>query len=1291
MLKEIFLQAVTLSLSATLIALLVMALRPVLKKAPRALICALWLLVAVRLLIPSLPRSSVSVVPQTVSEGTIVQELSGRPVEKTVKVREYEPEYVTIISRQPQLPVKSEAAAGSPVGSAAEAEAGQEIHYVEVSAATKEAPKTFGDAVLPVLAVIWLAGVGGMLLYMAVSWLRVRKKVQVSCKERNNIYLCDHLTSPFILGVIRPRIYLPSALGEDEKSYVLAHEEAHLKRLDHVWKPLGFLLLSVYWFNPVMWIAYILLCRDIELACDEKVIGREDDSYKMAYSQALMACSTPQKRVTACPLAFGEVGVKARVKSVLQYKKPAFWILAGALIVSLIAAGCALTDPKNSTEDPAGSGVAEQSTAESTPESTPDMTEPAGTEPAGTEESTEHPTDPSEQNNPVRYEIGRLRADQEAVLRADQESRLFISRLSSSLAPNDPEGANDFALSREEDSFLLGRSGKYLYLFAKGEEAAGPRRIVSLEFCRDPRSAVRFSAGWASSDAAAPQIYYAVLDTDTVYLLEDAAVLAELPAWRLGEPHTEKPAALSVPLPGNMTADDVREMARVTDQETQSDVLILISDRCGNWRLDLPDEKWVPTELGYQLSREGDTVTVRSAEAVWMLEIPQKDVRILGTVSDASLSLCVVEDDGQSASLYWIDAVTGGGSGEGPITYGSRIDMSDWNGVPEHFARGSGNFVRIMAPRWDGVTFYAVTVGQSSVMQERPMQNLSGLRERILGGEVIALMDGAEITDAFPGFSLDLDGDGSAESFSIENGVNPQRELCREIYLNGRAAGYSHQVYQSALNGDSSLELLHWPEEGSFRKNAGYRLYLASMDGEHILIFLSNEEQTFGLDFAGAVVQYTEKDAVFARARIRGIGKTMADFVPNRSLEEYIAEGWLCRPRDGDRLDVNGCGEKNLLRVSYSYQRIGLPAECIGVCPTGDSQAEPVYQAAVTWTEPGRTDAFRYDQLYYWKNEYGWYDLIGEIRFGDESYSDHLTLVNASGEQDRGSIRAGVYFAALKPDVESYPDPYPYELFRDQSLLRTSFLLDHGKTEVLFHRWVERITEAFENWALEAHRIRTGEIPDLEPDYTVRLSENLELSGLRKERLKGSLVRENIGKTEYYGWINGEAFWLPKGFVDVIEDWYRMPMEEQLETLNPDFYEYIYAQVGPEQREKLEALYPEIRNSQSISGYRREILIRAGLLAEDTPRLTLEQAETICREIKEQSGEGSYNVIVSQIVKRFDAIAGAPDWIGGSGIGYIHYYLDDKGVERVGYSTLFGIFYSNKNTGETAKLLSQPE
>ena len=198
---------------------------------------------------------------------------------------------------------------------------------------------------IPSLANSWILGVLGMLGYAFVSWWLLKRKLKTAVLFRDNIYQSENVSSPFVLGVIKPKIYLPFHMNEQDMTHVIAHEKAHIRRKDHLWKPLGFFLLSVCWFNPLFWVAYILLCRDIELACDEKVIRELDTEQKADYSQALLTCSVRRPILSACPLAFGEVGAKERVKKVLNYKKPAFWIITAAVIIGIVFACCFLTDP----------------------------------------------------------------------------------------------------------------------------------------------------------------------------------------------------------------------------------------------------------------------------------------------------------------------------------------------------------------------------------------------------------------------------------------------------------------------------------------------------------------------------------------------------------------------------------------------------------------------------------------------------------------------------------------------------------------------------------------------------------------------------------------------------------------------------------------------------------------------------------------------------------------------------------------------------------------------------------
>ena len=198
---------------------------------------------------------------------------------------------------------------------------------------------------IPVLAGIWLFGIAALFLYSAVSYWRLHRKVCEAVILRGNIYQSEKVCSPFVLGIIRPKIYLPYHMDSREMDHVIAHEQTHIRRKDHWWKPLGFLLLTTHWFNPLMWLSYILLCRDIELACDEKVIRKMSNEQRADYTQALVACSVDRRLITACPLAFGEIGVKERVKSVMNYKKPAFWIVLASVIVCAVIAVCFLTNP----------------------------------------------------------------------------------------------------------------------------------------------------------------------------------------------------------------------------------------------------------------------------------------------------------------------------------------------------------------------------------------------------------------------------------------------------------------------------------------------------------------------------------------------------------------------------------------------------------------------------------------------------------------------------------------------------------------------------------------------------------------------------------------------------------------------------------------------------------------------------------------------------------------------------------------------------------------------------------
>ena len=307
----VFLKIVNMSFSAGWLIIAVVLLRLFLKKAPRRITCLLWALVGLRLICPFSFESMFSLIP------------SGETVPRNIEMMPH-PAVDTGLA--------SVNAVVNPV---------IERHFTpsELESANPL------QIVIPVLCLVWLVGVAAMLVYALVSYIRVRRRVKVCGPVKDNIYACDDIPSPFILGIFRPKIYIPSSLSEDTLTSVLTHENAHLSRRDHLWKPLAFGLLALHWFNPLCWLAYILFCRDIETACDEKVIGKLDRDGKARYSEALLECGTQRTRFAVCPLAFGEVGVKARVKAVLHYKKPALWIVIAAVVLSVVAAVCFMTNP----------------------------------------------------------------------------------------------------------------------------------------------------------------------------------------------------------------------------------------------------------------------------------------------------------------------------------------------------------------------------------------------------------------------------------------------------------------------------------------------------------------------------------------------------------------------------------------------------------------------------------------------------------------------------------------------------------------------------------------------------------------------------------------------------------------------------------------------------------------------------------------------------------------------------------------------------------------------------------
>ncbi|MBQ8815290.1 MAG: hypothetical protein IJZ85_12440 [Lachnospiraceae bacterium] len=312
--EALLINVLNMSIAVSWLLLAVIVLRKLLKKVPRRLHCVLWALVAVRLLCPFSFESGLSLIPsietippQSAYVGDVPKIESGIDgVDRKVNDFIENHEWIIDFSTEGQGFRRSTS--------------------------------------LWWIGVVWVSGMSAVLLYGGISYGRLKKQVEVSL-PKDGYYLCDGIESPFILGVIRPRIYLPSTLPDEQIAGVMAHEQAHLKRRDHWWKPMGYILLAVYWFHPLMWIGYMLFCRDVEMACDERVVGVMSPEERKTYSETLLSCSVSHNAILACPLAFGEVGVKERIKAVVSHRKPGAWVIAAALVICAGVALCFLTDP----------------------------------------------------------------------------------------------------------------------------------------------------------------------------------------------------------------------------------------------------------------------------------------------------------------------------------------------------------------------------------------------------------------------------------------------------------------------------------------------------------------------------------------------------------------------------------------------------------------------------------------------------------------------------------------------------------------------------------------------------------------------------------------------------------------------------------------------------------------------------------------------------------------------------------------------------------------------------------
>lgn len=324
--SNVFLKVVNMSISASWLVLVVLILRVILKKAPKWVNVLLWATVAVRLICPVSLESAMSLVPSAETISTEIM-INSTPVIHSG---------VTLIDNTVN-PILDHSFMPEP---------NNNVNPLQI--------------LVSVLSTVWIVGIFVLLAYAAISYWRLCRQVSTAVLIRDNVFRSEYVTYPFVLGILWPKVYLPVELKKPDINYVVAHEYAHIRRRDYWWKPFGFVLLTVHWFNPLIWIAYVLFCKDIELACDEKVVKRMKRDDKAAYAQALLNCSDPRRRKIACPLAFGENGVKQRVKTVLHYKRPAFLIIFSAVIICVVVAVCFLTNPasaKEQGEDSVASGI----------------------------------------------------------------------------------------------------------------------------------------------------------------------------------------------------------------------------------------------------------------------------------------------------------------------------------------------------------------------------------------------------------------------------------------------------------------------------------------------------------------------------------------------------------------------------------------------------------------------------------------------------------------------------------------------------------------------------------------------------------------------------------------------------------------------------------------------------------------------------------------------------------------------------------------------------------------------
>lgn len=336
---KVFLYLANRSIRAGFLILAVIGLRFLFRKLPKGPQLLLWAVVALRLAVPFSPESPWSLLP------------GAEPLSSQTAISASVQQYASHTRTENEISVPTATETTHLTTAATPATATQPQADSPASPGAAETPAASGlgdlDVFFRICTVVWLLGMAAMISYGLISYLRLRKKLSVSLRQDGCIYICDEISSPFVLGLCRPRIYLPSGLSPAAKPYVLAHEQAHLRHGDAWWKLLGFLLLSVYWFHPLVWAAYALFCRDLEMACDERAVKGMDDRQRKDYACTLLLCAAPKGSFSVCPVAFSQNSIKARIKNLLQKKNARLWAGLLALIAALVVILCFATNPKS--------------------------------------------------------------------------------------------------------------------------------------------------------------------------------------------------------------------------------------------------------------------------------------------------------------------------------------------------------------------------------------------------------------------------------------------------------------------------------------------------------------------------------------------------------------------------------------------------------------------------------------------------------------------------------------------------------------------------------------------------------------------------------------------------------------------------------------------------------------------------------------------------------------------------------------------------------------------------------